>query len=315
MNTVTEFLSVFYPDPNEPIWLRSFDAKKVPREMSQRVEQIEVTRERLSADKDLQRRLVVINKRQGLYFVVNAGGNNDADINRINAVFCEFDNKPMIEQHDIFDNIAPWMPSIRIETRKSVHAYYLLSEPITVEQFKSIQLGIIKLLGSDPAIKNPSRVMRLPFFNHVAYDGGYQYQKITCHTFRPDLRYSLAELTEGFPYKPKQYHYQPMYSPDISLEAVKAELRTRVMNTETFRRHGKWGSANARCHGGEGPTGLRVDFESGAVTCWSDCSLEKILNAYGLEMPRGNKSGFEYIPRRQQKSELYRWYQGVKNEI
>lgn len=308
--SITEVLSQFYPDPAEPLWLRTFNAKGRNDGYAQNIETcIEVLR----TDKDLQTRLREINKTQGIYFVVNAGGTKDADITRINAIFCEIDDKPIIEQHDILDNRSPWSPSIRIETKKSVHAYWLLSEEITTENFLELQQGLIAFYESDRSIKNLSRVMRVPFFNHVSWADGFHYQQIKLHTFRPDWRYSLAELREGFPYAPAPEYIQQFSKPSgrlETLEDVKAELRARIMATKSWKAHGKWGSANGLCHNGEGDTGLRIDLASGAVTCWSECSLKQILAAFGLELPKNRQ--FEYLPKREQKSELYRWYQERK---
>src|SRR5438128_7559154 len=133
--SVTDFLGLFYPAMDEPIWLRTFDAKKIPESFRGRPQNIQITRRQLQADKTLQQRLQGINQRQGIYFVVNAGGEKDADISRINAVFCEMDDKPIIDQHDIFDNESPLHPTLRIETRKSVHAYWLFTDPITCDDF------------------------------------------------------------------------------------------------------------------------------------------------------------------------------------
>lgn len=308
--SVSEFLQQFYPDPAEPIWLRTFDAKGLPKGVHGFPQNIETRIEQIRTDVAFQNRLKQINEKQGIYFVVNSGGTKDAEITRINAVFCEIDDKPIIEQHDIFDNESPWSPSIRIVTRKSVHAYWLPSEPLTTENFLELQQGLIKFYNSDKSIKNLSRVMRLPFFNHVRFDGEYKYQKITAHTMNTHFTYSLAELKAGFPYTPPKQQEPTFAQPSGRLETlddVKAELRSRIMQMDSWKAHGKWGSANGRCHNGEGDTGLRIDLASGAVTCWSECSLKTILEAFGLELPKSRR--FDYIPRREQRSELYRWYQ------
>jgi len=314
MSTVTEILGAFYPDVNEPIWLRTFDAKHIPTPLKGFPQNIQTTRQELQADAALQQRLKDLNERQGIYFVVNSGGTHDKDISRINAIFCEMDDKSLQEQHDIFDNHSPWRPSIRIQTKKSVHAYWLLAEEITTQDFLDLQQGLIQFYRSDTSIKNLSRVMRVPYFNHVSYDGLYQYQRITCHTFLPDLRYSLKELREGFPYvAPKKVVYGHPERQNGTLETlddVKAELRARIMELPSWTTSGKWGCANGVCHNGEGDTGLRVDLASGTVTCWSNCSLKEILAAFGLELPSARR--FDYVPRREQKSTLYEWYQQRK---
>lgn len=310
--SITRFLEQFYPDPAEPIWLRTFDAKGLPAGVHGYPQNIQTCIEQLRTDLGFQQRLRTINEKQGIYFVVNAGGTHDKDITRINAVFCEMDDRALIQQHDIYDNESPLSPSIRIQTKKSVHAYWLLAEPITNEQFLALQKGLIKFFSSDTAIKNLSRVMRVPFFKHVSFNEGYKYQPITLHTFNPDWRYTPAELQEAFPYI-QLVRAIPEWQPSgrmETLEDVKTELRARIMSMDSWSVSGQWGCANGVCHNGDGPTGLRINLVSGSVTCWSNCSLQKILAAFGLELPRSRK--FEYIQRREQKSELYRWYQERK---
>ncbi len=312
---VTDVLSQFYPDPDEPIWLRSFDAKGLPKGVHGYPQKIQTSINDLKNNAVIQRSLKRINEKQGIYFVVNAGGNEDADITRINAIFCEIDDKPIIEQHDILDNLSPWSPSIRIETKKSVHAYWLLSESITTDQFTQLQHGLIAFYKSDTSVKNLSRVMRVPFFNHVSFDNGYKYQRINLHTFRPDWRYSLAELQEGFPHvtaAPIVQNWNVPLGRLETLDDVKAECRSRIMAMDSWKAHGKWGSANGVCHNGQSDTALRIDLASGAITCWSECSLKQILGVFGLEIPRKDNRQFRYIPKRQQNSELYKWYQEQK---
>jgi len=317
MKSISEFLSVFYPDEHEPVCLRTFDAKKVPDHLRGYADKFEVSRDQLQHDRVLQQKLKQINQTQGIYFVVNAGGQHDKNIKRINAVFCEMDDREtIIEQHDCYD-MAPWTPSIQIVTKKSVHAYYLLEESLPVDQFMDFQKGLIGYFKSDSAIKNLSRVMRLPYFNHVSYDDGYIYHPITFHSWRPDFRYTLAELREAFPvvHQPKKptQTFEAMYSLD-TWKGVYTELRRRMSEqpTYTIDCH-EWASCNGICHNGEGSTGLRVNLISGIVSCWSECGLETILNAFGLRMPQEKKGNFQYIQAPEQKSELHKWLQEKKN--
>ena len=61
----------------------------------------------------------------------------------------------------------PW-PSLSICSGHGVHCYWRLSEPLEdMERWRQIQQGLIDILNSDPVIKNPERIMRLPgFTNH-----------------------------------------------------------------------------------------------------------------------------------------------------
>ena len=73
----------------------------------------------------LQERLRRLNVNRGLYFVVNSGGDVDKSITRFNAFFVEIDDRGIDEQHALYDK-APIQPSIRVETKKSVHCYWLI---------------------------------------------------------------------------------------------------------------------------------------------------------------------------------------------
>ena len=59
---------------------------------------------------------------RGIFYVVNYGGHNDADITRINAQFVEMDEGTFEEQQAKIDAFG-LPPSMVIKTRKSLHTY------------------------------------------------------------------------------------------------------------------------------------------------------------------------------------------------
>jgi len=134
------------------------------------------------------------NKTRGVYFVVNSGGQSDADITKFNAVFCEVDNLPLADQHKLYNN-CPLAPSIRVETKKSVHAYWLLEPGATEAEWRRAQQGLIEYFKSDPAIKNPSRVMRVPGYDHIDKQGKRK-QVICAHL--TDARYPIETILRIF---------------------------------------------------------------------------------------------------------------------
>ena len=90
-------------------------------------------------------------------------------------LFCDFDHiEPgdgcgMLEfiEMDIFCAGLP-QPTLAIQSGHGIHTYWRLDEPIEdMAQWTSIQEMMIKKLGSDPVIKNPERIMRLPGFLNV----------------------------------------------------------------------------------------------------------------------------------------------------
>jgi putative DNA primase/helicase len=162
---LSNFLAAFFPDPKEEIRLRALPpkgAEGVSRCFS-------VSRCDLLSIPKLQEQLNEINKEKGLFFVVNSGGDSDAEIHRFNAFFCEADEGTIAEQHRILDSSLV-ATSMRVETLKSVHAYWLINGDCDAHAWRDIQTRLIHHFNADARIKNPSRLMRLPFFNHVSFD-------------------------------------------------------------------------------------------------------------------------------------------------
>src|SRR5215467_1466561 len=108
---LSDFLNAFFPDADESIHFRAFAAKGRDAVVSART--FAGTRNQLMTLPALQDQLIQANEERGLYFVVNSGGNNDAEIDRYNAFFAENDDLPLHEQHARLDTY-PLVPSIRV---------------------------------------------------------------------------------------------------------------------------------------------------------------------------------------------------------
>ncbi|PSB48569.1 DNA primase [Cyanosarcina cf. burmensis CCALA 770] len=127
----------------------------------------------------------------GVYIVVNGGGHKDEDVKSCRAIFCEFDDRAIEDQINFWQDLGLPEPSLQIATRKSVHTYWVFDEPIAVERWRELQTALLAYTGSDPALKNPSRVMRLAGAYHI---------KPECNPLRCDIihsgdkRYSYEEL-------------------------------------------------------------------------------------------------------------------------
>lgn len=308
-STLNKFLQVFFPDESETVHLRGiYPDKKRPSPVN-----FETTRRRISGDKDFQQQLVRKNKTHGLYFVVNAGGAPDVEISRFNAVFCEIDGAPgdFAAQHKLYDECG-LPPSVRIETYKSVHVYWLLNGCESMERWRGVQMRLINRFGADDKIKNESRVMRLPFFKHIRIvNGNLISKKVLLHTFEPSRRYSWTEIEKHFP-PIIERTVQPVYSKNFNnseWDSINEELRLRISQHPTYRVEGNRHHATARgiCHNGEGRTALTVDLRSGAVFCQKKCSYDAILSAFGLSRPE-RKTKIEYVERKKQSSNFYLWF-------
>lgn len=311
--TLDKFFECFFPDEHETIYLRGFSPKEMDAEVKAPVFERKATRTHLRENKLLQSNLIATNEKQGLYFAVNSGGFKKEDITRINACFCEIDTIPIVDQHDLYEN-CHYPPSLRLETKKSVHAYWLLSEPITVAQWSEIQHGLIKYFNSDAGIKNENRVMRLPFFNHVAWNGEFHYKPVSIYSFNPECRFSYAELKEAFPYTAPVHAPVKRYNNDgfdgETMPGISQELRYRIAQTPSYRVESDriHATAHGVCHDGEGKTALMVNLRTGEVFCHSGCDYWKIAATFGLFKPV-KQSGITRVSPRQNHSELYRYLQ------
>src|SRR5687767_10916627 len=91
--SMSQFLEAFFPDDKEQIWLRTFDPKDAPYHDEKNAQKISSSRSLLAGDTTHLRLLQRINQKQGVYFVVNAGGNRDEDIARFTAFYNESDDR------------------------------------------------------------------------------------------------------------------------------------------------------------------------------------------------------------------------------
>jgi hypothetical protein len=296
-----DFLACFFPTDTERLFLRGFSPKEIPEPQREPVFGTPVTRKALTEDKQLQTILKTRNRTQGLYFVPNIGGFKEQEITRLNAVFCEIDTISIPSQHDLYD-LSPLPPSIRVETKKSVHAYWLLGENgVVPKDWYAAQCGLIDFFKSDAGIKNPNRVMRLPFFNHLSWDGDFHYKRVEIHTFNPDSRFGINEIREAYPFTVQEYaapsaNYGGKF--ENTIEGIANELRYRISQHPTYKIESDRVHAVCQgvCHNAVyGKTALMVNLRTGAVFCHAGCDYWAIAGAFGLQKPEGKNGA--YSPR------------------
>ena len=130
---------------------------------------------------------------RGVYLVINDGGDSKASITQCLAVFCEWDDKPLDWQIRAWQELGLGEPSIMVASgNKSVHAYWVLQEPISRERWEPIQAALITHAGADEQCKDASRVMRLPGCWHIDSTGQPTLQSEVIH--ESGRRYSPEEI-------------------------------------------------------------------------------------------------------------------------
>lgn len=187
-----EFLRPFF-DPAERVCLRVFDDKKTGTFKGAK---LETTAGTIAAMADTLHRH---NERhRGIYFVVNFGGHEDSEITRINAQFMECDELTLDEQLQQIEAF-PLEPSLVVKTRKSLHTYWLIKDG-DVAAFRRVQKRLAARFHGDRTCVNESRVLRLPGFLHCKEEP----VMVECVHFRPELRYTQAELETVLPEVPDE---------------------------------------------------------------------------------------------------------------
>lgn len=126
----------------------------------------------------------------GVFIVVNEGGKRDADINRVRALFIDADDVP---QPDTFHAEPDF--TVRRDAAHW-HAYWLVSD-CPVAEFAAAQRRLALHYGTDQAVINPSRVMRVPGTWH--YKDPMQPRLMTFEPVRSGTSRTLAELLDGVP--------------------------------------------------------------------------------------------------------------------
>jgi len=147
---------------------------------------------------------------RGVYVVVNGagGGHEDKDIVQCCAIFCEWDDRPVEDQLMHWEAIGFLEPTLTVYSGdKSAQPYWVFDKPITVEQWRELQLLLIEVMGADPSNKNPSRVFRLaggwhikpgrePVRSEIVQESGakYSYSEVRRELLR---LHSLKQLAES----------------------------------------------------------------------------------------------------------------------
>jgi putative DNA primase/helicase len=191
--TPSEFLSAFF-EPAEKVCLRVFSDRPGSSFSGQK---LEVTQGRFTSIIDTLQKHNAQNR--GIFFTINYGGHEDANITRINAQFVECDDIPLEEQLPKIQAF-PLEPSLIVKTRKSLHCYWLIKNG-KVADFRHIQRRLIAHFGADSACVNESRVFRLPGFLHCKEEPIL----VECIKFNPEIRYIQKELASLLPQVPEEF--------------------------------------------------------------------------------------------------------------
>jgi len=132
----------------------------------------------------------------GVFLVVNDGGNADADTTEIRAAFIDADGTSLAA---VAWHLAPDFLVQRSDAHW--HAYWRTVD-LPVPQFRDVQKRLAAHYGTDPAVCNPSRVMRLAGTRHLKRGAPGEPVKLVDLTAGAEpweLGHTLADLLAGLP--------------------------------------------------------------------------------------------------------------------
>jgi hypothetical protein len=108
---------------------------------------------------------------RNIYLVVNDGGDKKSTITACRAFWVEWDDRPLAWQLTAWQELGLPEPTFILVTGgKSAHLYWVLAEPIPVEQWHPLQVALVAHAKADP-INDPSRVLRLAGCSYIGPDG------------------------------------------------------------------------------------------------------------------------------------------------
>lgn len=140
-------------------------------------------------------------EQRNLYLVVNDGGDKKASITSCRAFWLEWDDREKAWQLKAWQELGLPRPTFIIDTGgKSLHCYWVLSQPIAPEVWAPIQSRLIDHAGADQAVKDPSRVLRLAGSAYIGPDGLPQDRAsfIEAH----GTRYTAEQIAAALPPEP-----------------------------------------------------------------------------------------------------------------
>ena len=258
---------------------------------------------------------------RGIYFVVNSGGERDAEITAARSLFWENDERTKAEQMAQVRTAGLAIGAI-VETNKSLHCYSPLDRPLhNLDEWTTLQERVIQRMDSDAAIRNRSRLMRLPGFDHVrVQDDALVFSPVTLQHIDPVAKATVEEIDAQLPLwdvarweppsKEAKAKGQAASKPRQGAAVAPSMAADNPWDIRNFAQylngdqHSQSGWLEVQCpeHGGEGYSGnsLHINEQTGQYKCHGGCDSQavytaawKLAQARGWEPPTKRKQAIE----------------------
>jgi hypothetical protein len=229
----------------------------------------------------------------GVYFVVGHGGERNNDITHGSTLFHESDRATLEQQQLEIDRITQEFgkPTAVVKTKKSLHGYWA-SEIIRIDNLATYQRRWSQYSKCDDnSLADPAQLMRLPGFDHVAWNlETNDFDRIECQLLQlNEVSYSLEQFDRILPaldvdrFCQKSLELVDRFH-QKSLELVECDADDRDMRSLAqylpgYDNSGKWIKAKCPAHNGESSDSLHIDSETGGFICHGGCSSSAVYNA------------------------------------
>jgi hypothetical protein len=140
-------------------------------------------------------KLAILNSAgHGVFAMVNEGdlrGRKTQNVLAVRALFTDDDGGQALDAQAL--EAAP--PSLIVQSAHGRHTYWCLAAPETLDRFEEAQKALARHFGTDPAVHDLPRVMRLPGLLHLKDRGNPFLVKVLSST---SVRYTVEQVLSAY---------------------------------------------------------------------------------------------------------------------
>lgn len=186
-------------------------------------------------------------------------GRTERNVTKVRALFIDDDGEMNLSIEQLAERL---FPSAIVQGKRGIHAYWVLSDFLQLGDFGWRQQGLAAHLGTDTAVKDLARCMRLP--GTVNWKDPANPVLVTL-AFGNDFRYAAKQIVEAFPAPPVEKR-------ESDVDEEEAERRLNLYDPEERYRQAKYYIENQAPSAIQGSNGRNTTL----AVIWS-------LYGYGLD--------------------------------
>lgn len=237
--TLQDFLIALHPPESGPTELRALPSKR---------------RTFVNAtDTDATERFLGAHTNENLYLGVatrrDASSGELENCAELHAIFADIDFKSDVHPNGIPESEGrtlierfPLQPSVVVNSGGGLYLYFLLREPINLQDRDDCQRAynllrrLARALGGDLASAEPARILRVPGTRNFKYDPP---RHVEIETFEPERQYNLCDLDDFLPEEPRTNgngHREGFRVPEAILDGKRNDTLFRLARSLYARR-------------------------------------------------------------------------------